>query len=60
VKRIKRKPKFRLGQKVVIYRLQGRIASKDGPVWLVSVAGFSVPCYSDELRHLSKREKVNE
>ena len=49
-----RKPKFRVGQRVVVSRLEAVIIRKDKYVWWVSVAGHEFPVYSDEI----KRRKV--
>ena len=48
----KRKPKFRVGQKIVITNLKARIVQKpdvEGTPWTVLLAGIAIPVYSDEM-----------
>lgn len=49
-----RKPKFKVGQWVVVSRLEAVIIRKEKYVWWVAVAGYEFPVYPDEI----KRRKV--
>lgn len=59
----KRKPEFRVGQRVVITHCEGVIVSitpftcgARGSMLHVRVGGVSVPCYREEVRPLTKKE----
>lgn len=54
---MRRKAKFRVGQKVKVVGLQVRLVAKNGTVWRVASAGFEFYCYPSELRPLTKRER---
>lgn len=57
---MKRKAKFRVGQRVMINKLKGIVTRHFGNPSTgsyVSVAGFEIPVYYDEMRPLTKREE---